>query len=100
MGTKGKIKKVFKRIGPFPISQSNNVDFGEISIPAVGFRTYEFAKFNYIYFVIHDSNQESVILRNVDGSIPDGQEEYFNEDASFDFIDQFFISYPDIGNLP
>ena len=61
-GGKLRVREVFKRIGPLLIKPSSDGAYGVINIPKTKFYTEHFKLFNYIYFVIHDYNQSSVIL--------------------------------------
>ena len=69
VGSRPRIRHVMKVEGPFEIHGNGEL----VSIPATGVARVGALQFNYVMIVVHSPYIEKVSIRNLDGSIPEGQ---------------------------
>jgi hypothetical protein len=68
-GSQPRVREVLKIAGPFEIhGNGETVNIPKTTVTVEGYKT-----FNYIYFVVHSPYLDEVGIRNIDGTIPAGQ---------------------------
>ncbi|HAZ14818.1 MAG: hypothetical protein A2X86_22155 [Bdellovibrionales bacterium GWA2_49_15] len=68
-GSRPRIRQVMKIEGPFEIHGGGEL----VSIPATAVARIGALQFNYVMIVVHSPYIEKIAIRNLDGSIPEGQ---------------------------
>ena len=66
-----------------------NINNGMVSVPSTILMESGWVKYNYIQVVIHEKSQKNVAIKNLDGSVPVGQQVISTD--SFKQIKSFFI---------
>ena len=67
-GSRPRIRSVLAKSGKISISSQ-----GTAQVPSKSFIEYGWVKYNYLQIVVHASSQNNVAIKNLDGSIPEGQ---------------------------
>ena len=88
--TRPRVKEVLKKSTPIRISN------GKVSLPRTTIIESGFTVFNYIKVVVHSSNKK-ILIKNIDGSIPSGQD--ISGSRDFSSIKSFFIKRSSLGSL-
>ncbi|MBI2522289.1 MAG: hypothetical protein HYV97_17855 [Bdellovibrio sp.] len=68
-GSRPRIRQVMKIEGPFEVHGNGEL----VSIPTTAVARVGALQFNYVMIVVHSPYIEKVAIRNLDGSIPQGQ---------------------------
>ncbi len=90
-GSRPRIRQVMKIEGPFEIHGNGEL----VTIPATAVSRVGAFQFNYVMIVVHSPYIEKVAIRNLDGTVPDGQgkvDTTITDDSSpFNYRDLFVL---------
>ena len=91
-GSTPRVRSVFKKVAPITIRN------GAVTIPSVSFIESGWSKYNYLQLTVHQKGQQSVGIRNLDGSIPYGQPWLKpNDFSAFNNIRVYFVRKSQLG---
>jgi len=98
VGSIPRIRRILRTAGPFEIRGNGD----HIQIPSLSVKPVGIAQYNYIIFVVHSPYLDEVALRNLDGTIPVGQEGIdftkTGDSSPFNHRDIFFMPKDSVGS--